>query len=104
MMGFSRDEIAMTIVAPFFMSTDMFKGVQGRHVQGPDSVASRIVHAIRLNQEMVVAPWWSAWCYVIKQILPYKVNDLTRRTEKSSSEFGENFAPYCLVLHFLVGN
>ena len=100
MMGFSRDEIAMTIVAPFFMSTDMFKGVQGRHVQGPDSVASRIVHAIRLNQEMVVAPWWSAWCYVIKQILPYKVKYLT----KSSSEFGENCAPYCLVLHFGVGN
>ena len=77
MMGFSREEIAMTIVAPFFMSTDMFRGVRcGKApLLHPDAVASRIVHAIRLNQEMVVAPWWSSWCYVVKQIVPFKVNE-----------------------------
>ena len=73
--GFRRDEIAMTIVAPFFMSTDMFRGVRTKiPLVSPDDVAARIVHAIRLNQEFVVAPWWSSWCYVVKQILPYKVN------------------------------
>ena len=77
-MGFSREEIAMTIVAPFFMSTDMFRGVRTKvPLVSPDTVASRIVHAIRLNQEMVVAPWWSSWCYVVKQIIPYKVNERT---------------------------
>jgi all-trans-retinol dehydrogenase (NAD+) len=72
--------IHTTCVCPFYINTGMFDGVVTRFpalfpILEPKYAVSRIMHAIRTNQPVLMVPRTMNLIFLVKLLLPYELQD-----------------------------
>lgn len=76
----SGGSVTSTLICPYAISTGMFDGLDAKFqfllpILKPNWVAKRIVHAIRMREEMVVMPFQAHLIIKFTQLLPIAAQD-----------------------------
>ncbi|XP_023223197.1 short-chain dehydrogenase/reductase family 16C member 6-like [Centruroides sculpturatus] len=69
-----RENIKMTLIAPFFINTGLFEGADGGYFALLDSeyVADNIISSVRSNQEVAIIPTYFNAITMMKALMPLR--------------------------------